>query len=386
MTTKCIKNISVRCLCAALLTLPLTLFTSCDKVTDYSDGYTSAHLLPNSGAPVIKAVYAVADADRQTPLTEAAPGQRIVLVGENLNHLRSLKFNTVEAELGDTYTELTSAVVKIPATFSKAHENTIEYTTDMGTTTYSFAVALPMAEIDGLLNEFAPAGSEASVAGRNLQYYDFTLTLNGQPMEFTNVSDTQLAFRIPEGTADNSVFVISWLTPQGEAKTVELPFRPTDALLFSNLAQTTQQQTDEHVGIEVSDQGTACLHFQGTITEWSWVELSFAQPSDEVCAAAEVARYHFVFEVQNAVGKPLLGTGYEFAWNWDWDHSYEWNPGSGAGLDTGGQWQTVRYPLEEMAPNGLLTLDGSMVLNVGFQPNQDYEADFRLANFRIEKK
>lgn len=375
-----------------VIVLPLYLFTllplatSCNNVTDYDDGYVSKHDMPNSGAPVISAVYAINDAEQLTPLTEAEPGQRICIVGENLNNLKGLKFNTIEADLDETYTELTKAVVLIPSTFSKAHENVIEYTTDMGTTTYKFIVALPEAELYGLLNEFVTAGSEAKVAGRNLQYYDFTLTLNGQPLEFSDISDSQLTFNVPAGTADNSVFAISWTTPQGETKTVTLPFRPTNDLLFADLSQATQQQTDKHVTIEVSDQGTTCLHFYGTITEWSWVELSFSQPSKEICDAASVSQYYFVFEVQNTSGKPLLGSGYEFAWNWDWNNSYLWNPGNGMGLDTQSEWQTVRCPLELMAPNGVGTIDNELILNIGFQPYKDYDADFRLANFRIEKK
>ncbi len=369
-----------------LFALLAVMVVSCQKVTDFDDGYVSQHNLPNSGAPVISAVYAVADAEQTIPLTEAVPGQRIAIVGKNLNNLRSLKFNGVSADLSQTFTQLTKAVVQIPTTYSKAHDNVIEYTTDQGTATYGFAVALPEAEVYGLQNEFAEAGSTAQVSGKNLQYYDFTLKLNGETMAFTDVTDTQLTFNIPKGTADNSVFTISWVTPQNETKTVTLPFRPTNNLLFSDLSQTTQQQTDKNVTVETSDQGTACLHFQGLITAYSWVELSFAQTYEELYDASTVTQYNFVFEVQNTAGKAFLGSGYEIAWNWDWNNSYRWNPGDGNGLDTKGEWQTVRCPLEEMAPYGLGTSGKEMVLNIGFQPDCDYEADFYMANFRIEKK
>ncbi len=369
-----------------LFALLASTVISCQNVTDFDDGYVSQHSQANTGAPVITAVYAVADADQQTPLTEAQPGQRICIVGNNLNNLRSLKFNGIEADLSQTFTQLTKTIAQVPTGFSKAHENAIVYTTDMGTSTYQFAVALPVAEVYGLLNEFAAAGSTAQVSGKNLQYYDFTLTLNGQAMEFTSVTDNLLTFNIPSGTADNSVFTISWVTPHNETKTVTLPFRPTNNLLFSDLSKTTQQQTDKNVSVEISEQGTACLHFLGTITEYSWVELSFAQTYSETYDANTVGQYNMVFEVKNAEGKPFLGSGYEVAWNWDWNNSYRWNPGNGAGLDTKGEWQTIRCPLEQIAPNGLSAGDSELVLNVGFQPDQDYEADFYMANFRIEKK
>lgn len=281
-----------------LLASCLLLLASCSKVTDFDEDYTSQHSLPNSGAPVITGVYALADADQQKVLNEIVAGQRIAIVGENLNNLTSLKFNNVEADLSQTYTVLTKAIVKVPDAYTNGDDNIITYTTQQGTTTYRI--------------------------------------------------------------------------------------EPPVVVYRFDLAQAVQQQTDKNVSVETSDQGTACLHFLGTITEWSWVELSFATPVPDEFPKENVADYYFVFEVQNATGKPLLERGYEFAFNWNWNKSYRWKPGNGAGLDTQGQWVKVRCPLEEMFTNGSTGTD--LVLNIGFQPYRDYEADFRLANFRIEKK
>ena len=378
MITK-IQHIVIVCFvcCCAMAGL-----TACSDVVDYNDGYTPADKKANTGAPVITAVYDITDTEYQTPLTEAERGQVLCIVGENLNNLQSLVFNTVEADLSQTYTASTKAIVRVPEEYSKLRENTIVYTTDKGTAVYSFAIALPDAEFYGLVNEFAAPGTQAVVTGKNLQYYDFTLTLNGEELPLS-LDDTELSFTVPEGTADNSKFVVSWITARGETKSVELAYRPTNNLLFANIAQAITQ-TDRCVSIETSDLGQPCIHFNGLITEWAWVELSFTQPAREICDAASVGQYNLVFEVQNAEGKPLLDKGYEFAWNWDWNNSYRWNPGEG--FDTSGQWQTVRFPLQEMAPNGLVDIDNKMVFNIGFQPYQDYDADFRLANFRIEKK
>lgn len=383
MVTKNNKHTSAAWLVCCCITAALAL-TSCDNFADYDDNYTALDQQANSGAPVITAVYDVADTEQQQALTEASRGQTLVIVGQNLNNLRSLRFNTVEADLETTYTMLTRAVVTVPTAFSKEHANTIEYTTDMGTTTYQFVVALPEAVVDGLLNEFMTAGSTGAIAGSNFDYYDFTATLNGQPLSLTAKSDTLLHFRIPEGTADNSIIRLNWLTAAGQTASYSMPFRPTDDLLFADITQANQQQTDRAVTIETSDMGMPCLHFYGLITEWSWVELSFAQPLAE--GGVEVSDYHFVFEVLTANGKPLLPRGYEFAWNWDWNNSYQWAPGNGSGLDTHGQWQTVRLPLSAIAPNGIGQTGETMTLNVGFQPYEDYDADFRFANFRIVKK
>ncbi|MBQ9652569.1 MAG: hypothetical protein IJV13_10260 [Prevotella sp.] len=365
----------------ALLVVCAMMLTACNNIVDL-DGWTSPHDIPNTGAPVIKAVYAVADVNMQTPLTAAEMGQSLAIVGENLNRLQSLKFNTVETDLNQTYTQSTKAVVTVPDTYSKNHENVIEYTTDMGSVKYSFYIALPAAEVGGLLNEFAEPGTNVAVNGENLEYYDFTLTLDDKELPLS-VEGNTLSFNIPQGTPDNSVFVISWIDAYGEQQTVNMPFRPTSDMLFDDISKAEQEMTDRNVSIETGDLGTSCLHFSGTISEYAWVELSFEQPLAETYEAENVNLYNFVFEVKTAEGHPLLDTGYEFALNWDWDNSYRWNPET---LDTEGGWQTVRCSLEQIAPNGLSAVDGKMTLNVGFQPYQDYDADFYLANFRIVKK
>jgi len=352
--------------------------TACSNVVETDDGYVSQHLVANSGAPVIKAVYALTDADQRTPLTEAQPGQRVCIVGENLNNLQSLTFNTVAADLSQTYTALTKAVVKIPQEYSKGHDNTIVYTTDQGTVSFPFCVALPEATVGGLLNEFAKAGSTVAIDGQNLQYYDFTLTLNGTALPLT-VTANSLSFAIPAGTPDNSTFVIGWQTVKGVAQSRELPFRPTSGMLINDITQATNSMTDKSVAVEIDGDGTPCLHFTGAIREWSWVELSYENMTAQSIDEADVDHYRFVFEVKTAAGKPLADTGYEFAWNGNWNNSIRWNPG--AGYDTQGEWHTVRLPMVAFSATG-----GKVVLNVGFQPATNYEADFRLANFRIEKQ
>lgn len=272
--------------------------TSCSKVTDYDEDYVPQHAQANSGAPVITGIYAVADADQQKVLNEIVAGQRIAIAGENLNNLISLKFNDVDADLNQTYTVLTKAIVKVPDNYTNGDNNTITYTTPQGTTTYRIVPPVVVYRFD--------------------------------------------------------------------------------------LAQAIQQQTDKNVAVETDEQGQTCLHFSGTITEWSWVELSFARSFPAEMPTENMADYNFVFEVKNADSKPLLGRGYEFAFNWNWNSSYRWRPGNGEGLDTKGQWVKVRCPLEEMVPNGFTGTD--LVLNIGFQPYRDYDADFRLAYFRIEKK
>ena len=150
----------------------LLCLTGCKKETDI-DNYIPDDRKENTGAPVITAVYNITDVNLTTPITEGEPRQNVIIAGQNLNNLKSLKFNTVEADLSKTYTMSTKANVTIPADFSDARINQIEYTTDKGTATFSFVVKFPSLRINLLDNEFAAAGTTVEITGQNFDYYHF---------------------------------------------------------------------------------------------------------------------------------------------------------------------------------------------------------------------
>lgn len=378
----------------------LLCLTGCKKETDI-DNYIPDDRKENTGAPVITAVYNITDVNLTTPITEGEPRQNVIIAGQNLNNLKSLKFNTVEADLSKTYTMSTKANVTIPADFSDARINQIEYTTDKGTATFSFVVKFPSLCINFLDNEFAAAGTTVEILGQNFDYYSFgqsganaSVSINGSSVAVSHVSADALGIEIPAGTPDNSTVTIDWVDFYGVKQTASIAFRPTKGILFADISKAQRDKTDRCITIEDDSQvtttksalGTKHLHFSGIINSYAWVELSFSQTLPDIGDASKVADYNFVFEVLNAEDHALLGKGHEFAWNWDWSNSYLWNPGNGNGLNTQGQWKTIRFPLSEIAPNGIGSTGDEMTLNIGFQPSEAYDADFRMGNFRIQKK
>lgn len=373
----------------------------CSGGADFDEGYTPDDRKENTGAPVITAVYNITDVNLTTPITEGEPRQNIIIAGQNLNNLKSLKFNTVEADLSKTYTMSTKANVTIPAEFSDARINQIEYTTEKGTATYAFVVKFPTLRISHLSNEFAAAGTTVEIVGQNFDYYDFgmnspnsSVKINGVEATVSFVSADVLDIEIPVGTPDNSTITISWVDFYGVQQSANLAFRSTKGLLFADISMAQRDKTDRCITIEDDSQvtttksalGSKHLHFSGIINSYAWVELSFSQNLPDVGDASKVSDYNFVFEVLTEEKNPLLGSGYEFAWNWDWQNSYLWNPGDGKGLNTNGKWKTIRIPLTSLAPNGIGAIGEWMTLNIGFQPVDAYDADFRMGNFRIQKK
>jgi len=394
------KTIQRHLIGLSFIICPLS-FISCENIVTYNDNYTPKDQIANTGAPVISAVYDVADAALSTPITAGAPGQTVCIVGQNLNSLRALSFNTVEVPLADTYTMSTKAIVKIPTAYSRNATNTIEYTTDKGTTSYAFVVQLPELRVWNLNNEFQADGTDVSISGENFDYYGFgetdapaSVTVAGQSATLSFVSPKMLRVRIPEGTPANTAIAVNWQNAAGEACTISLPFRPTDGLLFADLSRVQRDKTDVAATIErdadvtstKSQLGTPHIHVCGALQAWSWLELSFSQNLPDVYDASRVGDYNFVFEVLTESGHPLPATGFDLAWNWQWEQSYRWLPLDGNQWDTGGEWTTVRLPLSEVAPQGIGTPGQWMTFNFGFQPVEAYDADFRMGNFRIQKK
>ena len=387
--------------------LALFVCAGCDDIVDYEDGYTPAESLPNTGAPVITAVYDIQDTAMATPITEGEVGQTVRIEGRNLNHARSIKFNTVEADLSEVYTFSTGAIVQIPMELSLAQENCIEYTTDMGTARYDFAMPFPTVQVDGLLCEFANAGDSVTILGRNFNLYAFGtsshVTLNGTELGLGTITSTSMKAEIPEGTPDNSTILVSWTDGStGEAMTATLPFRPTNNLLYGGMNEaqfdvsglTMNIESDHDALAEETSLGNPHMHFTGHVTAWSWNQFDLSQNLIDIdgvdvgtLPAKELDGYELKFEIYNSNNYPLTG-GSTLESCFNWGTRYVWNIGDGTGINTHGEWQTVTLPLAELAQNGFYGSPGSRwaSLSIVFKPDTDYDADFRMGNFRIEKK
>lgn len=376
------------------------LLVSCNDIVDYDEGYTPAELMANSGAPRISAVYDAADTELTTPITEGNVGQMVIITGENLNHLQSVKFNTVSCDMQNVYSSLTRAYVQIPSTLSTEQQNKIELTTDQGTTTFDFRVPFPPLTVTALACEFQNAGDSVTVVGSNFNLYGFdsglsTVMLGTQTLGVGSITATSMKVAIPEGTPDNSQLTFTWQT-DGTPYSQTLPFRPTDYLLFSDFSGVSIN-IDGQVQMAVeSDEGIGAqawlnqknLHFTGTYGAWAWNTVDLSCNMVDAVGTVEndaLDDYVLKMEVLTPTNFPLTDqTGLQFCFNWG--DSYAWNPANGLGINTRGQWQTVSLPLAPMATKGIAAPGKWQTLRIVFQPHSNYEADFRLANMRIVKK
>lgn len=381
------------CLVCCAISVALT---ACDDIVHYNDGYTPSEQRANTGAPVISAVYDVADTARTTPITQGTLGQTVRIVGQNLNNVTAVSFNTVPCDMRNVYTMATEAIVQIPSKLSLEQINKIEYTTPQGTVTFDFLIPFPDLTVSGLVCEFVNAGDSVTIYGKNFDLYDFeggssTVKIGSQTLNVGSVTTEQMKVLIPEGTPENSELTLSWTT-NGSAHTTSLPYRPTQHLLFGDFSGVSMN-VDGSVQIAVEDDNgigadawlnQKNLHFTGHYAAWNWNTIDLSCNMVDL-TVDDTDNYVLKFEVLNPTQFPLTEqTGLQFCFNWG--DSYAWNPANGLGINTRGQWQTVSLPLAPMATKGISEPGKWQTLRIVFQPHADYDADFRIANLRIVKK
>ncbi len=360
------------------------MLVSCDNIVDFNNGYTPADQQANQGAPVINAVYDVADTACLTPIIEGQLGQTVRLVGTNLNNVSRITFNTVEVDLNEVYTLYNAAIVRIPMTLSRSTDNVIQYTTDQGTATFAFTIPFPQLVVDGLYNEFAAAGDSVTITGENFNLYEFgtssRVMIGDRELGLGSITATSMKALVPQGTPDNSTITVSWQDPQGNDREAQLPFRPSTNLLYGDFSQV---QMNVDGGINVDRTG-GYLHLTGEFGAWAWntIDLSCNMIDMDV---DNVDDYVLKMEVLTQSTFPLTGDSpLQFCFNWG--GSYTWTPGNGSGLNTLGQWKTITLPLAPMATNGISSRGSWQTLRIVFQPHSEYTADFSLANIRIVRQ
>lgn len=373
-----------------LLVVTVALFSACSDIVDFNDNYTREDQIENSGAPSITGVYETGDTALATPITTGDRGELVRLVGKNLNNVKKITFNTVEADLSQVYTFADGATVRIPDSLSTEQVNKIEYTTDKGTTTFDFTVNFPDLDLYAPVNEYVDAGSDFIVLGKNFDLYNMKATVGGNACNVKMLSADSLAISIPEGTPDNSEVALSWTDNKGQAATKSYTFRPTSHLLYGNLDDASLSSGGLNATVEGDDAtstasklGNNHLHFTGTYSAWSWNTYDISRNMVDVGDVSNLDYYVLRFEVLTTNTTPLT-ENFQLIFQINWGSTYTWNPTQG--INTHGQWKTISLPLKDMASKGISAANIWQTLRLVLQPKANYTADFCIGNIRIEKK
>ena len=395
------KNMKIFLLAGSVCCCVAAILTSCNDIVSYDDEtYVAPENKPNTGAPQIEGVYEVRDVIYDNPLTEVSPGQRVRIKGTNLNHVQRICFNGIETPVEQVAASADYCVVKVAETFSVGEQKGIEYTTDMGTTTFSIKVSPTPLLITGLRNEFCTAGQKATIEGAWFKSYNFgtsvtSISLGETVLTPTDITNESMQINIPEGTPDGSIITVSWTDGDNLQQTANLYYRPTAMMLFGQSLtgnDTWQLENDENLPDGACALGYPHVHLAAEMPQWQWNELKIEQVIDGLDTLSNRANYQFVFEVLTPKGQPLPSSadgfmdGFMFGMNQPaGSNGCEWE--IDGGFDSEGQWQTIRLPLTEVMtfPAYSIASVHNVISKIIFQTAVAGNYDVRLANFRIQR-
>lgn len=383
-----------------------TLATACqDDIVRTDDLLAeSAGNKVSTAEPTITGVYDYADfmkSETPSPCVEAQMGQDLVVVGENLQGLRSLSIKGLEVDAVDYYAEWDKIVLRIPKRLPAADAaNVLVCTTALGSAEYSIDLAIPSIEISNVSNEFQLPGGRTYVNGDYLSLCEFDNGVSKiyiensdasykEEVKVTIITDTSVTIIIPEDAPDNSLFTFEIA---GEALPQKFHYRPTNLLMtpdvdtemipaagadFSTIVNGEVEDDIENIFGEV----TKYYRFKGDIPQGKPLTVFFITSEFPLDEGKEASDYQLVYEVLTQVGNPIpVGNTYKFMVN---DKGVNmWEDYSKVAIDTNGEWTTQRIDYKSVKNN--LTAAGNKhkfnIKAVGAVP----KADHAFANFRIE--
>lgn len=407
-----IKNIS-------LSAMAILAFASCSDVVDYSVPERTS----NSGAPAISQIYDVQDTGYVAPLNGGVLNQMIHIKGQNLANAKKIRFNDVDVDVRQVYATTDEAWVKIPRVIPGVQNDILLYETDKGTTEINFPVSIPSVEIEGLKNEFALQGNQVQITSDYMDLYGFNDTTETSPAKvyIENVdagyrkeihcdscSEKFTSIVIPEDCPDNSLIHFSWHEISGD-KTVTLPYRMTDQLMFGDFNGDLGWWNDWGKGLvtdgtksgDPESLGFSFLRVKGTYDAWSWNSTGFGCNWKWFDASAHPENYVLKFEVATNSSNPFnnygdngasgsKNGGYNFTLQAGGEGRCQFDPVSMGINNTYGKWVTVSIPLTDVLKGGSLpTAENQFVaLEFVMQPNtaDAWNVDHCFGQFRIEPK
>lgn len=407
-----IKNIS-------LSAMAILAFASCSDVVDYSVPDRTT----NSGAPAISQIYDVQDTGYVAPLNGGVLNQMIHIKGQNLANAKKIRFNDVDVDVCQVYATTDEAWVKIPRVIPGVQNDILLYETDKGTTEINFPVSIPSVEIEGLKNEFTLQGNQVQITSDYMDLYGFNDTTETSPAKvyIENVdagyrkeihcdscSEKFTSIVIPEDCPDNSLIHFSWHEISGD-KTVTLPYRMTDQLMFGNFNGDLGWWNDWGKGLvtdgtnsgDPESLGFGFLRVKGTYDAWSWNSTGFGCNWKWFDASAHPENYVLKFEVATNSSNPFKNYGdngasgsknggYNLTLQAGGEGRCQFDPVSMGINNTYGKWVTVSIPLTDVLKGGSLPTAENQWIALEFvmQPNtaDAWNVDHCFGQFRIEPK
>ncbi|MBQ5983700.1 MAG: hypothetical protein IJL56_01835 [Bacteroidales bacterium] len=187
---------------AAALLLALG-FTACEDEPD--------KFVLTDGLPTVHYIRPIDVEAADSLLTGAYMGNGICIVGDNLKSVYKMVFNDQEAVLNNSYITDHTLLVNVPSTIPGEVSDKIYFYNKNGeSSTYDFKVLVPGPTIKSMSNEWAPAGSTATLYGDffiNDPNVPLTLTIGGKQAQVKDITKGAVTFVIPDGAPEDKIKV-----------------------------------------------------------------------------------------------------------------------------------------------------------------------------------
>lgn len=361
-------------------------YTSCSDVVQYNDGYDNQ--LTSYGPPSITKISKAADLE--TSITQGALTDMIVLQGDNLTGIKSIKINDVDVDLATVFAVRTKVTLPIPRAVPDEVNNTVTIVTEKGTATFPLTVTIPDLEVEGFYNEFAKGGDTVQVMGHYLDLYQLTVDggtfdINGSAITPLRTSGDTITFVMPTGIPDGAVFSMSSAkvtTP------VTTKFREAGSSILDIEGMSGGYVTDGTASGDPKPlDGKKFFRIKGALSAWSWNSIfwsGFNLPSVDVKNNPQ--NYYVKFEINTKSSASISSGNIIIGGN---RQDNRWNPGANGALNTYGKWRTMRLEITDLfhdSANGTYLSEGWNDFTSTYQPDSEVNADFSICNYRIVKK
>lgn len=326
--------------------------------------------------------------DREQGIEQADLAQYIIVQGNGLSTVSSIFVNDVSVNMDEVYIEDNEITFPIPRIIPIEVNNLITLHSDKETVTTPLKVYIPELKIDGMFNEFTPAGEIMKIVGDFFDLYEINtesgqLFWGDQEIKITRAVQDTIYFQLPHDAQPGTkiklvspilgeVYVPGKYQERGNMLCDYDPYSGWGGNQYISNGPNPTPITGQYSHFKLSATDAADWEWSGTV---AIAQLGVTYWED---VKKHPENYLLKFEVNTLT--PLTKRQIRFYFS---QINYDWQPfANGLAFNTNKEWYTVTLDLAEIW-NGAIPADGVLqIMGNSYAENTDICFD----NFRIVSK